>query len=63
MYCSSSTLFVYGALATLSISRCSQAVRSDAPGPVPQWPCVVPTTRSEYGCGFAVPSRARTRHW
>ena len=46
VYCSSSTsVGVRARWPSCLIRSCSHAVRSDAPGPVPQWPCVVPTTR------------------
>ena len=55
----SSAAEVYVAL-LVAVARCSQAVsRFAGPG----IGSVVPLIGSEYGCGFAVPSRARTRHW
>ena len=56
----SSAADVYVALPVAAVARCSHAVcRFAGPG----IGSVVPLIGSEYGCGFAVPSRARTRHW
>ena len=59
----SSAVLVYGSAGPAGSGRngsFSYAVQNSCG---PQWPIVVPATGAEYGCGFAVPSRARTRHW